>query len=428
MGTVKMIKPKYQCIVDQISQDIKSGKLSKGQKIPSVRQLAEYYRCSKDTAQKALMELKYQKYIYAVPKSGYYVLENSLEDQQDMELTVRDDHYQIYEDFRLCLNETLIGRENYLFNYYSQQEGLEDLRQSVQQLLLDSAIYTSADRIVLTSGTQQALYILSQIAFPNEKYEILVEQPTYHRINDLLTAQKLPYQTIERTPEGIDLGELERIFQSGRIKFFYTIPRFHYPLGHSYSRKEKEEIIRLARLYDVYIIEDDYLADFDSKRELTFHYLDDSQHVIYIKSFSTSLFPALRITALLFPPAIQPTFIAYKKAVDYDSNLIMQKALSLYIDNLMFEKNRLSLLNQQEKELTRARKLLSQNQLKLSYFLNRDGILLDLRGLKSVSSLKHSNLPLDFFEASYIQDCPYQYAKIKYEDLEKVLQHLNEYL
>lgn len=212
MGTVEMPKSKYQCIIDQISQDIKSGKLSKGQKIPSVRQLAEYYRCSKDTAQKALMELKYQKYIYAVPKSGYYVLENSLEDQQDIELTVRDDHYQIYEDFRLCLNETLIGRENYLFNYSSQQEGLEDLRQSVQQLLLDSAIYTSADGLVLTSGTQQALYILSQIAFPNKKYEILVEQPTYHRINDLLTAQQLPYQTIERTPEGIDLEELERIF------------------------------------------------------------------------------------------------------------------------------------------------------------------------------------------------------------------------
>ena len=323
MGTVKMIKPKYQCIIDQISQDIKSGKLSKGQKIPSVRQLADDYRCSKDTAQKALIELKYQKYIYAVPKSGYYVLENSLEDQQDIDLTVRDDHYQIYEDFRLCLNETLIGRENYLFNYYSQQEGLEDLRQSVQQLLLDSDIYTSADRLVLTSGTQQALYILSQIAFPNKKHEILVEQPTYHRINDLLTAQQLPYQTIERTPEGIDLEELERIFQSGRIKFFYTIPRFHYPLGHSYSRKEKEEIIRLARLYDVYIIEDDYLADFDSKRELTFHYLDDSQHVIYIKSFSTCLFPALRITALLFPPAILSTFITYKLAVVYDSYLIM---------------------------------------------------------------------------------------------------------
>lgn len=427
-GTVKMPKSKYQCIVDRIRQDIQNGKLLKGQKIPSIRKLADKYHCSKDTAQKALMELKYQKYIYAVPKSGYYVLENSLEDQQYMELSVRDDRHQIYEDFRICLNETLIGRENYLFNYYSQQEGLEDLRQSVQQLLLDSAVYTSADKLVLTSGTQQALYILSQIVFPNEKHEILVEQPTYHRINDLLTAQKLPYQTIERTPEGIDLEELEWIFRTGYIKFFYTIPRFHYPLGHSYNRKEKEEIIRLAQLYDVYIVEDDYLADFDSKHELTFHYLDDSQHVIYIKSFSASLFPALRITALLLPSDIQSAFIAYKKAVDYDSNLIMQKALSLYIDNLMFEKNRLFLLNKQEKEVMRAKKLLSENQLKLSYFLNRDGILLDLRGLKSVSSFKHSNLPLDFFESSYIHDCPYQYAKIRYENLEKTLQHLNKYL
>ena len=428
MGTVKMPKSKYQCIVDRIRQDIQNGKLLKGQKIPSIRKLADKYHCSKDTAQKALMELKYQKYIYAVPKSGYYVLENSLEDQQDMELSVRDDRHQIYEDFRICLNETLIGRENYLFNYYSQQEGLEDLRQSVQQLLLDSAVYTSADKLVLTSGTQQALYILSQIVFPNEKHEILVEQPTYHRINDLLTAQKLPYQTIERTPEGIDLEELEWIFRTGHIKFFYTIPRFHYPLGHSYNRKEKEEIIRLAQLYDVYIVEDDYLADFDSKHELTFHYLDDSQHVIYIKSFSASLFPALRITALLLPSDIQSAFIAYKKAVDYDSNLIMQKALSLYIDNLMFEKNCFALFNQQEKEVMRAKKLLSENQLKLSYFLNRDGILLDLRGLKSVSSFKHSNLPLDFFESSYIHDCPYQYAKIRYENLEKTLQHLNKYL
>lgn len=423
-----MPKSKYQCIVDRIRQDIQNGKLLKGQKIPSIRKLADKYHCSKDTAQKALIELKYQKYIYAVPRSGYYVLENSLEDQQDMELSVRDDRHQIYEDFRICLNETLIGRENYLFNYYSQQEGLEDLRQSVQQLLLDSAVYTSADKLVLTSGTQQALYILSQIVFPNEKHEILVEQPTYHRTNDLLTAQKLPYQTIERTPEGIDLEELEWIFRTGHIKFFYTIPRFHYPLEHSYNRKEKEEIIRLAQLYDVYIVEDDYLADFDSKHELTFHYLDDSQHVIYIKSFSASLFPALRITALLLPSDIQSAFIAYKKAVDYDSNLIMQKALSLYIDNLMFEKNRLFLLNKQEKEVMRAKKLLSENQLKLSYFLNRDGILLDLRGLKSVSSFKHSNLPLDFFESSYIHDCPYQYAKIRYENLEKTLQHLNKYL
>jgi len=427
-GDSFMVKAKYQRIVDKITKDIKEGKLATGQKIPSVRKLAERYHCSKDTAQKALIELKYQKYIYAVPKSGYYVLENAQEEKQDLELPVRDDRHQAYEDFRLCVNETLIGRENYLFNYYPQQEGLEDLRHSVQKLMLDSAVYASRDQLVLTSGTQQALYILSQIDFPNQKERILVEQPTYHRINDLLLAQKLPYETIERTPQGINLQELEKIFQSGKIKFFYTIPRFHYPLGHSYSRQDKEEILRLAQLYDVYIVEDDYLSDFDSRRELTFHYLDNSQRVIYIKSFSTSLFPALRITALLLPPQIQKTFIAYKSAVDYDSNLIMQKALSLYIDSLMFEKNRLALLQLQEEEARKAQTLLEQAQLPLSSYLTKDGILLDLRSLPSVSALKHSSLPLDFFEQSYLSSCPYQYAKIPYDNLEENLEKLKDYL
>ena len=427
-GDSFMVKAKYQRIVDKITKDIKEGKLATGQKIPSVRKLAERYHCSKDTAQKALIELKYQKYIYAVPKSGYYVLENAQEEKQDLELPVRDDRHQAYEDFRLCVNETLIGRENYLFNYYPQQEGLEDLRRSVQKLMLDSAVYATRDQLVLTSGTQQALYILSQIEFPNQKERILVEQPTYHRINDLLLAQKLPYETIERTPQGINLQELERIFKSGKIKFFYTIPRFHYPLGHSYSRQDKEEILRLAQLYDVYIVEDDYLSDFDSRRELTFHYLDNSQRVIYIKSFSTSLFPALRITALLLPPQIQKTFIAYKSAVDYDSNLIMQKALSLYIDSLMFEKNRLALLQLQEEETRKAQILLEQAQLPLSSYLTKDGILLDLRSLSSVSALKHSNLPLDFFEQSYLTSCPYQYAKLPYDNLEENVEKLKDYL
>ena len=427
-GDSFMVKAKYQRIVDKITKDIKEGKLATGQKIPSVRKLAERYHCSKDTAQKALIELKYQKYIYAVPKSGYYVLENAQEEKQDLELPVRDDRHQAYEDFRLCVNETLIGRENYLFNYYPQQEGLEDLRRSVQKLMLDSAVYASRDQLVLTSGTQQALYILSQIDFPNQKERILVEQPTYHRINDLLLAQKLPYETIERTPQGINLQELERIFQSGKIKFFYTIPRFHYPLGHSYSRQEKEEILRLAQLYNVYIVEDDYLSDFDSRRELTFHYLDNSQRVIYIKSFSTSLFPALRITALLLPPQIQTTFIAYKSAVDYDSNLIMQKALSLYIDSLMFEKNRLALLQLQEEEAKKAQTLLERAQLPLDSYLTKDGVLLDLRTLSSVSALKHSSLPFDFFEQSYLASCPYQYAKLHYDNLEENLEKLKDYL
>ena len=70
----------------------------------------------------------------------------------------------------------------------------------------------------------------------------------------------------------------------------------------------------------------------------TFHYLDQNDLVIYIKSFSTSIFPALRITALILPNVMKEAFVSYKKILDYDNNLIMQKALSLYIDSQLFEK------------------------------------------------------------------------------------------
>ena len=93
-------------------------------------------------------------------------------------------------------------------------------------------------------------------------------------MNRSLDAQGLDYQTIERGIDGIDLEELEGHFKTGKIKFFYTIPRFHYPLGHSYSEQDKRAILDLAAKYGVYIVEDDYLGDLDSKKGQTFHYLD----------------------------------------------------------------------------------------------------------------------------------------------------------
>lgn len=85
-------------------------------------------------------------------------------------------------------------------------------------------------------------------------------------MNDLVASLKLPYQTIERDFEGIDLARLEELFKTGDIKFFYSISRFSNPLGLSYSTSEKQKIVKLAECYDVYIIEDDYMGDFANLR------------------------------------------------------------------------------------------------------------------------------------------------------------------
>ena len=413
---------KYQAVVSFLKKGIESGKFPTGSRLPSIRQLSQDFHCSKDTIQRALLELRHEQYLYAKPQSGYYVLEQG--QHQDLEIEVTDEHASAYDDFRLCVNETLIGRENYLFNYYDNQEGLEELRQSVHQLLFDQALYCKPDQLVLTSGTQQALFILSQINFPSQGEEILVEQPTYHRMNRLLVAQGLAYQTIERRIDGINLDELEEQFKSGKIKFFYTIPRFHYPLGHSYSDQEKRAILDLANQYGVYIVEDDYLGDLDSKKGQTFHYLDTEDRVIYIKSFSTSLFPALRITALILPNALKEAFVSYKNILDYDSNLIMQKALSLYIDSQLFEKNRLARLTLQENYQAQIKEVLEENTCPLPHYPLHDGLLLDLRHYPKIASLKHSSLKLDFFEKAYLDACPYQFAKVTLENLEELLQYI----
>ncbi|WP_049485122.1 PLP-dependent aminotransferase family protein [Streptococcus oralis] len=413
---------KYQVVVSFLKKGIESGKFPTGSRLPSIRQLSQDFHCSKDTIQRALLELRHEQYLYAKPQSGYYVLEQG--QHQDLEIEVTDEHASAYDDFRLCVNETLIGRENYLFNYYDNQEGLEELRQSVHQLLFNQALYCKPDQLVLTSGTQQALFILSQINFPSEGEEILVEQPTYHRMNRLLVAQGLAYQTIERRIDGINLEELEKQFKSGKIKFFYTIPRFHYPLGHSYSDQEKRDILDLANQYGVYIVEDDYLGDLDSKKGQTFHYLDTEDRVIYIKSFSTSLFPALRITALILPNALKEAFVSYKNILDYDSNLIMQKALSLYIDSQLFEKNRLARLTLQENYQAQIKKVLEKNTCPLPHYPLHNGLLLDLRHYPKIASLKHSSLKLDFFEEAYLDACPYQFAKVSLENLEELLEYI----
>ena len=413
---------KYQAVVSFLKKGIESGKFPTGSRLPSIRQLSQDFHCSKDTIQRALLELRHEQYLYAKPQSGYYVLEQG--QHQDLEIEVTDEHASAYDDFRICVNETLIGRENYLFNYYDNQEGIEELRQSVHQLLFNQALYCKPDQLVLTSGTQQALFILSQINFPSEGAEILVEQPTYHRMNRLLVAQGLAYQTIERRIDGIDLDELEEQFKSGKIKFFYTIPRFHYPLGHSYSDQEKRAILDLANQYGVYIVEDDYLGDLDPRKGQTFHYLDTDDRVIYIKSFSTSLFPALRITALILPNALKEAFVSYKNILDYDSNLIMQKALSLYIDSQLFEKNRLARLTLQENYQAQIKEVLEENTCPLPHYPLHDGLLLDLRNYPKIASLKHSSLKLDFFEKAYLDACPYQFAKVTLENLEELLEYI----
>lgn len=391
---------KYQIIIKDITEGIEQQRFKRGEKLPSIRSLSQQYQCSKDTVQKALLELKYQNKIYAVEKSGYYILEDTDFRAEQVAFDPKDFQELPYEDFRICVNESLVGRENYLFNYYHQQAGLEELIQSVGQLLVHYDVYAKKEQIVITAGSQQALYILSQMDFPEERRYILLERPTYHRMQHLVEEQGLPYQTIERTMAGINLTELERLFASGTIRFFYTIPRLHYPLGTSYTMEEKKAIVDLAQRYGVYIVEDDYLADFDEDKQVPLHYLDTENRVIYIKSFTTTLFPALRIGSVVLPPHLVTHFLRHKSLIDYDTNLIMQKALSLYIDNGMFARNTKHLQQANRQKRAEMEQIMWQLPFQIPYQIAKEEIVFELTGQQLTPRIKHSQLPFKLTEGN----------------------------
>lgn len=89
------------------------------------------------------------------------------------------------------------------------------------------------------------------------------------------------WDTRNRLNDGLDFERLESLFWNNDIKFFYIVPRFHNPLGHHYSNKEKKRIVTLAEKYDVYIVEDDYLAelDVDSKADPLFTYEPNERNI-----------------------------------------------------------------------------------------------------------------------------------------------------
>ncbi|WP_347459495.1 PLP-dependent aminotransferase family protein [Clostridium ljungdahlii] len=143
---------------------------------------------------------------------------------------------------------------------------------------------------------------------------------------------------INRTAKGINFYELENIFKHKDIKFFYIIPRFHNPTGFSYSNSEKKQILKLCQKYNVYIVEDDYLADLDiEKKSDPIYALDSYSKVIYVKTYSKVLLPGLRISAIVLPKEILKTFGKYKKWNDLSTSVLSQGALEIYIKSGMFD-------------------------------------------------------------------------------------------
>lgn len=334
--------PKFRVILEWVKQQIREEKLKAGDKLPSIRQLAEQFQCSKNTVVKALLELEKEHIVYAKFKSGYYIVDdyqasNAHETGIDFLSAGPDQRIIPYADFQHCMNQAIEHYKEQLFTY-SEHQGLFSLRKELVKYLQQLQVFTKPERLVITSGSQQALHVLSNIAFPNGKKKILIERPTYFGMVDIVKLNHIPTLEIDLSMKGINFEQLEYLFRTNDIKFFYIIPRCHNPLGHHYTNAERKKIVALAEKYDVYIVEDDYLAELDpdTKADPLFAY-EPNGRVIYVKSFSKVFLPGLRIATVVLPEKMISSFVHYKFSTDFNTSPLSQGALEIYLKSGMFQ-------------------------------------------------------------------------------------------
>jgi DNA-binding transcriptional MocR family regulator len=330
---------KFREIQMAIEDAIKNHRLKTGDKLPSVRKTAKLYGSSAATALKAYEGLVAQHIIYNSPRKGYYVvrvpsvmIKDSFTDFESLEPL--DESLPI-SAYKQCINIAMQTYENEVFQY-ALAEGMSVLREAIRKQLIENQVFVNIDDIAITSGSQQTIDILFKMTYPNAKKKILLEHPTYE--GALYAAQNNRQEVvfINRTHEGLDLQEVENYFKTQDIKCFYLVPRYHNPTGHSLDVHTRKKLYELACHYHVYLIEDDYMVDMDNSNKLPpIKHFDTEGRVIYLKSYSKTFVPGMRIGSVVLPKRIKSAFIVYKQWSDLTTNTLSQGALTVLLNNGM---------------------------------------------------------------------------------------------
>lgn len=346
---------KYQFIANRILDHIEQGEYK--ERLPSVRKLMDTFEVSQVTVTQALQYLTDMNRIYAKPNVGYFIISrktDSVACKGKYDFSTASTSWTDFplDSYSQCLEAAVQNEKTELFTY-GRTTGNEELKHLFQKLLMEDQIFTEKEQIMITSGTQQALHILALIMMTN-KESILIEQPTYHQIINLVERLGLNYVTCYRDFDQIDLTELEEIIKINRPSYVYLMPRLHNPLGTTMSEQEKKILLKFAVKYDFYIIEDDYLGDFEGNNSYkTLYEMDNDQRVVYLKSFSKIMFPGQRLGIAVVPVEFIESFQSFKEIIDIHTNSLSQVIMQTFVESGLYthHKDKIVFKHQQKAEM-----------------------------------------------------------------------------
>ncbi len=221
-----------------------------------------------------------------------------------------------------------------ILNYHSRFAlGLPTLRHALADYLNEHRdVRCDWKQIAITSGSQHALYLLSQLLLKKND-GVYIEDPGYRGARSAFERAGAKLKALAVDEYG---GVAPR--NLGKAKLVYVTPSRQYPTGACMPAARRLSMLEAVHSSDAWLIEDDYDSEFRYARSPlpSLHSLDNQNTVIYLGSMSKVLFPSLRIGYVVLPQELVEPFERLRLIVDDHGPLIDQATLASFISSGAF--------------------------------------------------------------------------------------------
>lgn len=365
--------PLYIQLYNYLKGEIMAGGISSGEKLPSLRKLAKDLSVSVTTADLAYSQLTVEGYIYSVPQSGYYVSELGLDDSHESAqpkglighgtFSIDPPAYRYdlscfnFVKWKKCMARVLNEYPEALL-YESDPQGEEALRCEISRYVYSSrGVIADPDQIVIGAGTQQLTSHLCRIMKRMSIGLVSTEDPGYLPVQNIFRDHGFSITKIPVGQDGIDINRLPTNLASA----VYVSPSNQFPTGSVMPVGRRYQLLQWAKENQSYILEDDYDSElrYFGKPVPALQGLDKHSRVVYLGSFSSTLFPAIKISYMVLPEEMMHIWSDIKTDYTQTCSKTEQLTLALFMAEGSYSTN-----------IKKLRKLYSQ---KLQVALNAFG-------------------------------------------------------
>ena len=423
-------KAKYLQIAGAIRKAIKHGQVSPAEALPSARKLAEQLQTNRHTIMAAYAELVAEGWVEAKQRSGYRVVSTlPVQSSKKIKHLTTDDHKRAqpaafaWQFVRHGYNQNNKKASDYDYNFSGGQPDIAlfpfsefnrcfvKANQCIKvelfsygdsfgepQLIAQIGTYLrrvraiSDKQILICNGSQEALYIISQLLLQRGDF-VAVEQLGYPPAWGAFKSAGAELLAIKQDEKGIIPDHLESVLKQGKVKLLYLTPLHQYPTTVTLSISRRMQIYQLAVKYNVAIVEDDYDHEFHYKCQPLAPMAADDPYglVIYISTFSKLMFGAARIGYLVANKALIEQAAAFKTLINHKSNIMLQQTVALWMKTGGFERHlrKMTRLYQQRRDaMVEQLQSYQQQGVPISFNIPDGGMALWVKTEKRVNNLK----------------------------------------